>query len=476
MMSGKEMLMQKVARKTAYQLTHAVASAIAHQGVRQRVRQGARQIVCGLVCVSGSLLIQSVTTQAWGQGTTREPLPNLEESPPTANPNQTIPPTPTDPTNNQSPGASEPNAAPDTTVNAPTVPSIELSNPEPPRPGLNPQQVGPFGRPESALDPYRLGPGDGIFVSVQRFPDLSFEGTLDLQGNIIVPIQGAVSFEGLSLEEAELRIRQIYNQYVVIRELNGQYVGPPDVTLTLIAQRGVEVTILGEVLRPGFYPLNVPSVSTALLAAGGATNTSDLREILIQRRLRDGRVIEETIDLFTPLKEGEALPDIRLENGDVMIVPRLDPSEMQDYDRYLIARSTLAQPEIRIRFINYSTGTGGTGGSSSLGILPLPNGSTFVDALGSLAVSPDRANLNSVALIRFEPETGRAIPMNIDARGAFRGDITQDIPLQDNDVIIVGRSFIGRITYALNTITQPFQDVLSFLLFFDSLFTSEVFR
>jgi polysaccharide biosynthesis/export protein len=433
----------------------------------------ARKLFLGFAYLSGSLWIQSVLLPAWGQNTTREPLPNLE-TPPTARPNQVLPPTPTE---SSSPEQSEtgPSAAPNAS-DVPTIPSIELSNPEAARPNLNPQPMGPFGRPESILDPYRLGPGDGIFVSVQRFPDLSFEGTLDLQGDLIIPIQGAVSFEGLTLEEAEQRIRQIYNQYVVIRELSGQYVGPPDVTLTLIAQRGVEVTILGEVVRPGFYPLQVPSVSNALLTAGGATNVSDLREIVIQRRLRDGRVIEETVDLFTPLKEGEALPDIRLENGDVMIVPRLDPSQMHDYDRYLVARSTLAQPEIQIRFLNYSTGTGGNNGNSILGVLPLPNGSTFVDALAQLQVSPDRANLNSVALIRFEPETGRAVPMNIDARGAFRGDITQDIPLQDNDVIIVGRSFIGRITYALNTITQPFQDVLSFLLFFDSLFTNEVFR
>ncbi|WP_228021530.1 polysaccharide biosynthesis/export family protein [Vasconcelosia minhoensis] len=115
---------------------------------------------------------------------------------------------------------------------------------------------------EADFDSYRLGPGDSLFVSVQRFPDLSFQATLDLQGNVVVPIQGAVSLEGLTLSQAEQLIRNIYNQYVVIRQ-------PQDVTLTLVAQRGVEVTILGEVERPGFYPLADPRVATALLTAGG---------------------------------------------------------------------------------------------------------------------------------------------------------------------------------------------------------------
>ena len=304
---------------------------------------------------------------------------------------------------------------------------------------------------------YRLGPGDSIFVSVQRYPDLSFQATLDLQGNVIVPIQGAVPFEGLTLTEAEDRLRLIYNQYVVIREAR-------DVAITLVAQRGVEVTILGSVQRPGFYPLSDPSVATALLTAGGATRTSDLRAIQIQRQLRrNGIVTEETVnvDLFTPLKEGSPLPDVRLEDGDVVVIPELDPSELNEYDRYLVARSTLAQPIINVRFLNYAGGRGG------VGTLNLNNGSTFVDAISLLGVNPDSANLRDVALIRFDPETGRAVTLSIDAGSAIRGDITQNPPLEDSDVIVVGRNLIGRLSFALQTITRPFRDVLGFTEFFD---------
>ncbi|MEO1589822.1 MAG: polysaccharide biosynthesis/export family protein [Cyanobacteria bacterium J06632_22] len=359
-----------------------------------------------------------------------------------------------------------------------TEPSVEILPGVPPE-TLYPEVPGAI-LPEIAptFDEYRLGPGDSIFVSVQRFPDLAFQATLDFSGNVIVPIEGAVSLEGQTLEEATNTLRLIYNRYVVIREVQpGFQPGsvPPDVTLALTAQRGVEVTILGEVERPGFYPLPQPRVSTALLLAGGATTTADLRNLVVQRRIGD-QLVEEAVDLFTPLKRGSALPDLRLENGDVLIVNRLDPSDLENYDRNLVARSTLAQPEITVRVLNYSgdTGQGGRGGAT-LGGLNVRNGSTFIDAVTQLGLNPDRANLGEVGLIRFDPETGQAVTMTLDARAAFFGDPTQNPQLEDNDVIVVGRTLLTRLTYVLNTVTAPFQDVLSFLLFFDGIFDTDIF-
>ena len=71
--------------------------------------------------------------------------------------------------------------------------------------------------------------------------------------------------------------------------------------------------------------------------------------------------------------------------------------------------------------------------------------------------------------MRFDPEQGKAITRTLDARKALAGDISQNVPLQENDVIVVGRNLVARITYALGTFTQPFRDVLGFLLFFDEL-------
>jgi polysaccharide export outer membrane protein len=97
--------------------------------------------------------------------------------------------------------------------------------------------------------------------------------------------------------------------------------------------------------------------------------------------------------------------------------------------------------------------------------VPLPNGSTFIDVLAG--INTDSANLSEIALVRFDPERGRAVRQTLNAKKVLAGDVSQNVPLQDNDVIVVGRNLIARITNILGTITRPFFDVRSFLEFFD---------
>jgi polysaccharide biosynthesis/export protein len=355
--------------------------------------------------------------------------------------------------------------------------------------------------------PYRLGSGDTISVQVQRFPDLSFQAAINPEGNIIVPLIKTVSLQGLTLEAAQEKIRLLLNRYVVepvvVLSLAGQrpdlsfqaainpegnilvpLVGTlslqglsveeaqekirlalsrvlvdPIVVASLAAPRPVQVTISGEVFRPGIYPIAsaTPRVGDALLTSGGTTSNADLRQVQVRRRLVDGSVISQTVDLYTALQNGSSLPNLRLQDGDAIIVPRREVGTDSGYDRNLIARSTLAIPQIRVRVLNYAAG--------GIANQVLPNGSTFIDALGGINL--DTTNLRDIALVRFDPERGQAVTQRLDAKKALGGDMSQNVPLQDNDVIVVGRNLIGRITNVLNTITQPFFNVQSFIRFFD---------
>ncbi|MEA5450706.1 polysaccharide biosynthesis/export family protein [Leptolyngbya sp. CCNP1308] len=311
--------------------------------------------------------------------------------------------------------------------------------------------------PNTVFDDYRLGPGDGIFVGVQRFPDLSFPATLDIQGNVVMPLAGTLNLTGLTLEETRETIFNLYNEYVV----------NPDVSVILTTQRPVEVTVVGEVPRPGLYPLQAPQLSVALLTAGGSTTLADLRLVQVDRPLENGEIMSRTIDLFTPLLQGEPIPQVRLQDGDVITVPRLTPEAVESYDRALVATSTLARPEITIRVLNRAAGA--RGGEARFGSINLRNGSRFLDALAVAGVNPDVAAYNRIAVLRFNPETGSADTITVDATAAVNGDLTQNIPLQENDILVVDRNLLARVSYALNTFTQPFRDVLGFLLFFDSL-------
>ncbi|MEH2222839.1 polysaccharide biosynthesis/export family protein [Nostoc sp.] len=357
--------------------------------------------------------------------------------------------------------------------------------------------------------PYRLGIGDGISVSVQRFPDLSFQALINPEGNIAVPLLGTISLQGLTLEEAQEKIRLGLNRYVVdpiiVLALAGQrpdlsfqavispegniivpqvgtvslkgltleeaqekirlglsrFFPDPIVVVSLAGTRPVQVTISGEIFRPGIYPINSPTprVADALLTSGGSTLNADLRQVQVRRKLIDGSVISQTIDLYAALQNGGSIPNLRLQDGDAILVPRREVGNEDGYDRNLVARSSLATPQIRVRVLNYAAG--------GLSVQALPNGSTFVDALGG--VNLDTANLRDIALVRFDSERGKAVTQKLDAKKALSGDASQNVALQDNDVIVVGRNLIGRITNFLTTITQPFFNVQSFLRFFDNI-------
>jgi polysaccharide export outer membrane protein len=103
-----------------------------------------------------------------------------------------------------------------------------------------------------------------------------------------------------------------------------------------------------------------------------------------------------------------------------------------------------------------------------IGNLNLPNGSNFIDALTSLAPSLDDADLGEIALMRFDPERGKVVTQEIDGKAVLMGDLAQNVPLQNEDVIVVGRSLIAKINYALRLVTRPFSDFLGFRNFFEN--------
>ncbi len=361
---------------------------------------------------------------------------------------------------------------------------------------------------QSSPGKYRLGPKDVISVAVQRFPDLSFQATINPEGNITVPLLGTVSLQNLTLQQAQAKIRSLLNIYVVepivtlslisqrpdlnfsvainpegnvvlpqvgtvslkglslqeaqekLRLLFRRFTVDPVVNLSLTSPRPVQITISGEVLRPGIYPMTSPTprIADALSLAGGSTMMADLRQVQVRRRLIDGSVITQAIDLYAALQNGSAVPNLRLQDGDAIIVPRRELIHDDSYDRNLVARSSLAQPQIKIRVLNYAAG--------GLVTQTLPNGSSFVDALAG--INPDTANLREIALVRFDPERGKPITQRLDGKKALSGDASQNVPLQDNDVIVIGRNLVGRITNLVSTITRPFFDIQSFIRFFET--------
>lgn len=326
----------------------------------------------------------------------------------------------------------------------PSTPVEPLEPLQPPFEQSSPQQS----QPTPEFNRYRLGSGDSISVVVQNFTNLNFQATINTEGNIVLPLAGIVRIAGLTVAQAQSLIRDRLNRYVI----------NPTVTVILAGLRPAQVTVIGEVTRPGYYSLNPNSpLLLALQTAGGSTNSADLRSVLVRRSLGNNSTIEQKVDLFTPLQNGQSLPELRLQDGDVVVVQKLGFGNDQGYDRQLIARSGLGQQRLRVHVLSYANGR--------IGTLTLANGSKLLDALGSLAPNPDNVKLDKIALVRFDPQKGKPVTQQLDGKRALLGDLSQNVPLQDNDVFVVGRTLIAKLEYGLSTVTRPFSNLFQFLFF-----------
>ncbi len=338
---------------------------------------------------------------------------------------------------------------------------LEFLPPQPPNPtfpentipptGYSPPVYSPNNSQSRQIQTYRLDIGDQIGVSVPDFPEFNSAGPVDPDGNFLVPILGRIPVLGLSLDEVQTKIRL---------ELGRKYLREePEVIAVLTAPRPVQLTVLGEVLRPGFYSIapNTP-LAQVLLAAGGGTPRADLRSIVVRRVLVDGTVLEEKLDLYTPLVKGERLPDMRLQGGDAVIVSKLEAGQETGYNRTLVAKTTLTQQTLTVRVLAPLLPSG-----IALRNVSIPSGSTFLDVVASLPVSDRlRINVDEVSLLRFDSAKGGIVSQTLSPVAAVRGDISQNVPLEDQDVIIVSRTLLGKIFAAFNIITQPIRDITSF--------------
>ena len=116
-------------------------------------------------------------------------------------------------------------------------------------PGLAWAQQSP---PAAANAQYRLAPGDMIRISVYQSADLTLETRLTEAGTISYPLLGSVALAGLTISEAEKRIADGLR--------TGNFVKQPQVSVAVQQVRGNQVSVLGQVGKPGRYPLKTGNV------------------------------------------------------------------------------------------------------------------------------------------------------------------------------------------------------------------------
>lgn len=346
------------------------------------------------------------------------------------------------------------------------IPALEEESS--PKPQPNQSQPIPIPRNETSQpkisDPYLLGPGDTIQINV--FEEEQFSGENARQriladGSITLPLVGAISVAGLTLEEAS---------QVITQELSS-LIKRPIVNVRLVNARPVRVTIVGEVQRPGTYAVSpeeagsvvqgqvlgartvgAPSLTDVISLAGGITETAQIRNIEVIRQQRGNDTKTINIDLWQLLQSGGGKGDITLRPGDRIVVPRSETVTASEATQ--LAESTFAPDSITVNVVGEVERPGRVEVEANT-----PLNQALLAAGG---FNQERANKSDVTLIRLNNDgtvTEREIPIN------FKEGIDQENNpiLRDEDIIFVERSDITRTSERINTFSNPINSIINLL-------------
>ena len=160
---------------------------------------------------------------------------------------------------------------------------------------------------------YRLGPGDEVIVDVWGASQNTMRLEISPDGYVNITNLGPVYLNNMTIKDA----RQLLKQ-----ELGKIYADSANnIQVTLGNIRTIQVNVMGEVRAPGTYALSsLSTVFHALYASGGVSDIGSLRNVQVAR---GGKTIAR-LDVYEYIMKGQIQDDIRLQDGDVVIVPTYD--------------------------------------------------------------------------------------------------------------------------------------------------------
>lgn len=156
---------------------------------------------------------------------------------------------------------------------------------------------------------YLLGPGDVLQISVWGYPELTNVITIRPDGMVSFPLIKEIKATGITPEE----LRQEINKQLC------EVIKDAQISLIVINFRTINISVLGEVNKPGLYPLSERvDVLKAISAASGLTAEAGLRNATI---IRKNQKISP-VDLEKLLIQNDLSQNYLLDSGDSLYIPK----------------------------------------------------------------------------------------------------------------------------------------------------------
>jgi polysaccharide biosynthesis/export protein len=273
---------------------------------------------------------------------------------------------------------------------------------------------------------YRLGAGDQVDINVFDTPEVSGVRVIAPDGSVTLPLVGKVTAAGQTTD-------------ALAQDLRGRlltWLKNPIVAVNINQFRPLRVSIAGEVRRPGPIQMRnvphdnsrttegsivnptLPTLSTALIAAGGVTRDGDISQV----RLKRGNQVKD-INLWQGLSSENAPQDELLQDGDAIYIPKMVAGST--IDPRMIAKSTLAPTTVRVRVV---------GEVKKPGEVDVTPSSTISSAVAIAGGPTDKARMEEVALIRLGAD-GKVTEQRMNLQ-----TLQDSQQVMDGDVVIVPKS------------------------------------
>lgn len=165
---------------------------------------------------------------------------------------------------------------------------------------------------------YILGSGDQLLIDIYGASQFEYDLSINSDGLVFIPNVGPINLAGLTVEAATSRLT---------RSLSTIYSGlagsSPNTFMKLRVGniRSIQVSMVGEVFKPGNYTLSsFASVFNAIYASGGIKENGSFRNI---RVYRNSKMVAE-LDIYDFLVSGNQSSNVRLEDNDVILIPPVE--------------------------------------------------------------------------------------------------------------------------------------------------------
>ena len=303
------------------------------------------------------------------------------------------------------------------------------------------QNIDDGGSLEVDEDPLRIKVGETIELMILE--DERFNGMYEVRlgGYILIPQVGRVQVAGMTVQEAEKSVHDVFDQKIIVKP--SVIVERPN-ALRLEDTGGV-IYLTGEFKRPG--PFNIvrgrqPSIVSIFIQSGGETPNADLSSVRVMR-LVNGRNQVVLLNLAEIL-EGDLGKDMILRDGDIVQIPALLKSKEIDQPTSTMVESLRQKLEDPVKpSSGRDNGVFVTGRVKSAGFLELAEGIkiTAYSAILSRGGFAAFANPRKVYVLR-ETGGGQKVHIPVDIKHVQLG-LEPDVELQAKDIIHVPEKFFS---------------------------------